>query len=302
MHKFPKLKPGDSVEIIAPASRCTDKRLEELQALFHSWQLDCIIDKEIFGDDMLCANSDEIRYSLLEKAFKRPETKAIICARGGYGSMRLIPALAKMAPPEMFKWFVGMSDVTALSLYLLQQWQWPVIHGGASPDKFSKASIAALKAMLFGDISQVAFHGMPLNALAKKEKTLHASITGGNLCLIQTSIGTLWQMEAQQKIVFLEEIGERGYKVDRMLEHLKQANLLKDIAAIIVGDFIEGDEPNGTSLITPVLERFAERCPVPVVKIAGIGHGNINFPLPLGLPSRLKLGPHVELTIPLSFA
>ena len=93
MKTFPILKEGDTVEIIAPASRCSDKQLFNLQNLLTSWHLNYIVSKEIFGKDLLCAQTDGIRFQLLKDALYHPTSKAIICVRGGYGSMRLIPYL-----------------------------------------------------------------------------------------------------------------------------------------------------------------------------------------------------------------
>jgi muramoyltetrapeptide carboxypeptidase len=296
MQKLPQLKPGDSVEIIAPSSRCTDTRLQELKALLKSWDLNCIVDERIFGDDLLCANTDEIRFELLKKALERNESKAIICARGGYGSMRLIPRLATLTPPAQAKLFVGMSDITALSLYLERHWHWPTLHGGASPDIFSKESLRTLKAFLFNEVKEVSLNGRPLNAQAQEVKTLKATITGGNLCLVQTSLATHWEIDARKKFILLEEVGERGYRVDRMLEQLKQAGAFDEASAIIFGDFLKGNEPDGSSLIAPVLNRFAETIPIPVVQIEGVGHGHTNVPIPLGVETQLQLGKEVKLT------
>ncbi len=293
MQKLLSLKPGDSVEIIAPASRCTDERLAEIKELLASWQLDCIVSPDIFGKDLLCANSDDIRFESLKKALFNPKTKAIICARGGYGCMRLIPELSKLSPPTFHKLFVGMSDITALNLYLQQAWHWPVIHGAIAKDKFSDESLASLKSVLFGDINKIEYAGVPLNAQAKMDRTIESSITGGNLCLVQTSLKTAWEMDGRGKIIFLEEVSERGYRIDRMLEHLDQAGIFKEAAAILLGDFLEGKEPDGTSLIQPVLERFADTCKIPVVQVKGLGHGRTNFPLPLGVPAQLILGKNV---------
>ena len=290
-----KLSQGDHVEIIAPASRCSDQHLDELQALLTSWSLNCSVSPDIFGNDLLCANTDAIRFQLLKNALFNPDTKAIICARGGYGCMRLIPELAKLKAPIAQKLFVGMSDITALHLYLQQAWQWPVIHGALAKNKFSKESIAALKSILFGKTIQQPFAGSPLNLHATKTQTIHAAITGGNLSIVQASIGTPWQIQSDNKIIFLEEINERGYRVDRMLEHLSQANIFQHATAIIFGDFLEGKEPNGNSLIQPVLERFANSCDIPVIQIHGIGHGHINFPLVLGIESQLNLGNKITL-------
>ena len=290
MKTIPRLKAGDSVEIIAPASRSTNHQLAALKALLESWQLRCLVDDAIFGDDLLCAQSDENRLQLLTNALQRPETKAIICVRGGYGSMRLIPALMALPKPDAMKLFVGMSDITALHLFLQQQWQWPTIHGALNVDKFSSESISALKALLFGESDQIILDGSPLNFLAQKPHRLDAEVTGGNLCLVQASIGTPWQLNGADKIIFLEEVNERGYRVDRLLEHLRQAGIFDQAQAIVFGDFLDGNEPDGTCIVPPVLERFAQAMTIPVIQIPGIGHGYINKPLWLGAPATLQLG------------
>lgn len=296
MQKLPVLKAGDSVELIAPASRCSDELALGAKKLLTSWGLHCIIAEDIFGKDLLCANTDKERFRHLENAFQNPETKAIICVRGGYGSMRLIPNLKKIKPPTQSKLFIGMSDITALNLYLSQEWGWPIVHGAPALDKFSSESLEALKSLLFGQSNEIDFVGKPLNSLAEKNQIIETTITGGNLCLVQASIGTSWQIAPQNKIILLEEIGERGYRVDRMLEQLCQANLFSAAKAIIFGDFINGKEPNGTSLIQPVLERFARTCEVPVVQVIGVGHGNTNFPIPLGTKVSLQLGQKIKAT------
>ncbi|MGL5743467.1 MAG: S66 peptidase family protein [Legionella sp.] len=297
MKKIPILISGDFVEIIAPSSRCSDKQLLELKELLESWGLQCIVKEDIFAKDLLCANTDEMRFRHLKDALANPKTKAIICARGGYGAMRLIPRLNEVYRPEAAKIFVGMSDITCMHLYFQQQWGWPTIHGAAAPDRFSKESIAALKSLLFGEVREVKFTGLtPLNQHAQKNNVIKSSVTGGNLSLIQAGIGTSWQLDGRNNIILLEEVGERGYRVDRMLEHLTQANLFQNAAAILLADFLGGDEPNGSSLIEPVLKRFAENSKIPVLKIKGIGHGQINFPIPCGTEAYLQLGPNAQLT------
>ncbi|HSW93485.1 MAG TPA: LD-carboxypeptidase [Gammaproteobacteria bacterium] len=297
MKKYPLLNKGDSVEVIAPASRCSDQHLTELKALLTSWDLNCIVSPAIFGDDLLCANTDEMRLHLLKNALFNPDTKAVICARGGYGCMRLMPDISQWTPPKTPKLFVGMSDITTLNSYLQQAWQWPVIHGALAIDKFSAESIAALKALLFGETEQIKFLAHPLNAAAKENRSIRAPVTGGNLCLVQASLSTTWQLDGRNKIILLEEINERGYRIDRMLEQLQQAGIFKHAAAILFGDFLEGKEPDGTSLVQPVLERFASASSIPVIQVSGIGHGYTNFPVPLGIPADLHLGKNAKLMI-----
>jgi muramoyltetrapeptide carboxypeptidase len=239
-----------------------------------------------------------MRFEHLKNALQNPDTKAIICARGGYGSMRLIPKLTEINPPDSVKIFVGMSDTTCLHLDLQQQWGWPTIHGAASPDKFSKESIASLKSIFFGEVMEVKFPKLtPLNKYAREKKgVLKSSVTGGNLTIIQAGIGTSWQMDGRDKIVLLEEIGERAYRVDRMLVHLQQANIFSKVVAILVGDFLDGNEPNGSSLIEPVLQRFADSIDIPVLRIEGVGHGTVNFPIPCGTEAHLQMGDIFQLT------
>lgn len=295
MKKLPTLAPGDFVEIIAPASRFSETRLHGLKDLLRSWQLNYIIADDILGDDLLCANSDDVRFKHLKNALYNPKTKAVICASGGYGSMRLIPELTKLAPPPFCKIFIGMSDATALHLYLQQQWQWPTIHAALAPDKFSPKCLDTLKSILVGDVNHIQFTGSPLNSLAEIESVIETTITGGNMTLIQAGVGTHWQIDGRDKIMLVEETGERGYRIDRMLEHFTQTNIFKNTAAIIFGDFIGGGEPNGSDLTKLVLQRFAQHCKIPVVHIEGIGHGFTNFPVPLGTPAKLRFGKKIKL-------
>jgi muramoyltetrapeptide carboxypeptidase len=297
MAKLPTLKFNDRIDLIAPGSRCSDRELSEIKGLLESWQLNCQVKDDIFGPDLLCANSDKTRFNHLKDALVNPQSKAIICVRGGYGTMRLIPKLNKLTIPKEPKIFVGMSDLTCLHLYLNQQWGWATIHGAPSPEKFTMQSLASLKSLLFGEKESALFTKLiPLNRQAQKPCTLVSSVIGGNLTLIQAGVGTDWQINARNKLILLEEVNERAYRVDRMLEHLRQAGIFKGAAAILLGDFLEGNEPDGTSLIQPVLERFAAECDIPVVQVHGIGHGATNFSIPLGTKAELQLGEMNQLT------
>lgn len=295
MPHLPALKIGDTVEIIAPSSRVSSERLEHLRSLLVSWGLHCRVDTAMFGDDLLCANSDPARFEALKRAIACSETKAIICARGGYGAMRLIPDLLTLPRPEKPKLLVGMSDITALHLFFNQKWQWPTVHFGLGEYNLSSASITNAKALLFGDIDTIVLEGHALNASAEEPQCMDASIIGGNLSLIQASIGTQWQLNGANQFVFIEELKERGYRLDRMLEHLYQATLFNQVKAIIFGDFLECLEPNGSSLAAPILKRFAKRLRIPVIQVDGVGHGLINTPLPLGTKATLTLGRGVTL-------
>lgn len=279
---LPVLQPGDQVEIIAPASGFSKDQLVALQALLESWQLRCFIQQDLFGPDLLCANTDEKRFLQLQQALFNPETKAVICGRGGYGSMRLIARLQVCTPPADAKLFIGMSDITALHLFLQQAWGWPTVHANANPLHVSTESLQGLQALLFQPHVYELPGVVPFNEAAARKQVIQSSIIGGNLSLVQASVGTPWQLDGRHKIIFLEEINERAYKIDRMLTHLTEAQLFKQADAIILGDYLGGLEPNGTSLVQPVLQRFAHSIDIPVFQISGLGHDATNFPLMLG--------------------
>jgi len=286
---LPVLQPGDQVEIIAPASSFSKDQLIALQALLDSWQLRCLIQDDLFGPDLLCANTDEKRFLHLQKSLFNPETKAVICGRGGYGSMRLISRLQACTPPADVKLFIGMSDITALHLFLQQTWGWPTVHASVNPLHVSTESLQVLQTLLFQPQGYGLPGVIPFNEAAARKQVIQSSITGGNLSLIQASVGTAWQLDGSNKIIFLEEINERAYKIDRMLMHLTEAQLFKQADAIILGDHLGGLEPNGTSLIQPVLQRFAHSMDVPVFQISGLGHGVTNFPLMLGTSTSIDV-------------
>lgn len=298
MKTLPILTVGDTVQIIAPASRCQPNELEALKKLLKSWQLNCLVDSQIFGEDLLCANSDAYRFHALKSVLENPKIKAIICVRGGYGSMRLIPDLMQLPRPHDQKLLIGMSDITALHLFFQTQWNWPVLHAALNPGKFSAASIAKVKAMIFGDIACIEWTGVALNQAAKNhDLIINTTMTGGNLCLIQASIGTPWQIDTNDQVLFIEEVGERAYRVDRLLQHLQQAGVFKPAKAVVFGDFTEGLEPDGNNLIPQVLMRFAKSLSIPVIQIQGVGHAHKNYPLPLGTKSTLDFTEHqVKLT------
>lgn len=300
MTKLPILQRNDLIDLVAPASRCSDRQLEALKDMLCSWGFRVRIHPAIFGDDLLCANHDIERFQQLRDALYAADSKAIICVRGGYGAMRIIPYLEQIPAPEKPKLFVGMSDITCLHLYMQQAWQWSTLHSGVAPDKFSPESLAQLRKILLGELNFLSYPLIPMNNLAKKAAALQGKIVGGNLTLVQASIGTSWALHGRGQFIFLEEVSERGYRLDRMLEHLRQAGLFSGAQAIILGDFTGGLEPDGSSLVDEVLLRFAHNIPIPVLRLRGVGHDYISHPLPLNMRTQLNLGEGSAIKIELA--
>ncbi|MDQ8039077.1 MAG: LD-carboxypeptidase [Rickettsiella sp.] len=296
------LTKGASIDIIAPAGGCEWNTLDQVKTLLKNWGLKPRISSNLFGDDLLCANTDEERFAQLKKALFNSESRAIWCLRGGYGCTRLIPELLKLKAPEANKLFIGFSDITALHLFLQQKWYWQTLHGPSANqvayESIDSACTNELKKIIFGELKQLTFSLLPLNKITNFS-TLIAPITGGTLTLIQTSLGTPWQIDAKNKILFFEEVNEPAYRIDRMLQHLQQSGLFQQVKAILFGDFTFTAKSSSHApdhLIQFILKRFAKAQPFPVLNIPGIGHGKTNRSLPLGTKADIDLNKN-QLTI-----
>lgn len=301
---FEYLKPGDVVDIIAPSSKSHPSLLDSIKALLGAWGLKCHIPDDIFGDSLLYANSDENRFIQLKQALLNNNSKAVWCLLGGYGSTKLIPMLSQIQPPEKAKIFIGFSDITALHIFLQCKWGWHTIHGPsgyqAALKKVSMNSVNLLKDLLFHQFKVLAYDEIvPLNTLAKKDDVIDAPIIGGNLHMIQASLGTSWQINADNKILFIEEINERAYRIDRVLSQLNQAGIIEKSRAILFGNFIDKGEPDGRFLVKETLREFSSQCAIPVLQIGNIGHGPTNNPILLGQTAKLIMGDacHLEFVL-----
>jgi muramoyltetrapeptide carboxypeptidase len=296
------LRAADVVDVIAPASHSPADKLEAGITWVEQTGLVPRVPADIIKTDVFFAAPLELQLSHLRAALAS-DSRAIWCLRGGYGSMRLIPHLLKQVPPKKPKLFIGFSDITALHLFFTQNWNWPVIHGRTisqmHPDFSRTPDRKLLAEIIFGRKQEHTFRGLvPLNAAARICCEIHGTITGGNLRILQSSLGTSWQLRARGKILFIEDVAERGYSVDRMLEQLIQARIIdKGLKALVFGDFTEGREKDGSELISVALERFAQRVHYPVLRGLPAGHErDTNFPVPFNTPCVLTLGRSAKLS------
>lgn len=296
---FQKAFQSRTIRLIAPASGCDPEIIEELRTTAH---LNIEVPENLLEKNIIFhANSDENRFSQLKKALLDTSTNTIIWAlRGGYGSARLLEDLSQIPKPNIEKTVIGSSDITALHLFLSQKWGWRTIHGAGlmsilnpeqDPQNFERiATIVSKtqKTLTFAPLT-------PLNKAASLSKKISGRISGGNLSMVQTSIGTPWQIETEGKILFLEEVGEKGYRIDRALNHLKQAGLLKNVQGIVLGQFIALealDAAESSTLAEAVqvaIERFANDTEIPVFKNEQFGHGPINYPIVYNANSEIEI-------------
>ncbi len=277
-----KLKKGDIVDVIAPASFNQSQDLLNATHMLESWGLvvRTFIDFDAFHP--FHSDEDEVRFQDLKRAIMADDSKMIWSIRGGYGSQRLLLQLSKLKKPKQPKIVVGYSDITSLHLFFNQHWKWPTIHGpminSFSKKDFDQTAFKELKKILFDKSSSQKMKLQPLNDEAKIYQG-KGPLSGGNLSVIQCSLGTKFELKSKNKILMIEDVGERGYKVDKMLYHLQMTKALNGVKAIIFGDFVSGDEPTGENYIDFALMRFALSSKIPVFKCMDFGHGKINRPL-----------------------
>jgi muramoyltetrapeptide carboxypeptidase len=295
------LQPADVVEVVAPGSRCSDESLKGGLEFLRRLGLKPRLPRSLFGADLLCASSDRVRFEHLKRALYAPDSRCLWCVRGGYGAIRLVERLLELPPPPRPKLLIGYSDATTLHYLFNHHWKWPSLHGPLLDRLGSGGALAQdvdeLKAVLFGTRREVEFAGLtPLNSAARSRRVVASRVFGGNLTVLQTTLGTGLQRRPRQ-ILFLEDVGERGYRVDRMLQHLAQAGTLRNLKAVVFGTFIGGQEPDGRMLVPQVLQRFAREQPFPVLTGVDAGHGERQRPLFFNTRAELHCGAAPRLSV-----
>ncbi|UYL08080.1 LD-carboxypeptidase [Bdellovibrio sp. SKB1291214] len=287
MTRWKFFKEGDIVDVVAPGYPSQPHEVDGSRDFLLKWNLVPRIPKGLIKPHFLHANEDEARFEFLKNAIQSKDSSVIWCMRGGYGSNRLVPMLAKLKKPKEPKLLIGISDITSLHTFLTQEWGWSTLHAplldrlgrGLVASKFEKE----LHGILFGQETDVEFKKLkPLNDQARNIKLLKSRVVGGNLAVLQTTLGTPWQIDAKKSLLFLEDTGERGYRVDKMLEHMRQAGVFKQCHGLILGDFIGGNEPGSDqSKLKQVFKRWSEDLDLPIFQGLEAGHDVIQRPVPL---------------------
>lgn len=297
-------KEHDIVDVVAPGYPSQRHELEGARDFLLKWKLTPRIPEGLIKPHFLHANEDEERFAFLKSAIQSKDSNAIWCLRGGYGSNRLLPMLAKMKKPKEPKLLIGISDITSLHTFFIQEWGWSTLHAPLL-DRLGRKLVAPkhekeLHRILFGQDLEVDFKKLkPLNHAAMKVKTLKSKIVGGNLTVLQSTMGTPWQIRADHSLLFLEDLGERGYRIDRMLEQFRQAGVFKKCHGVILGDFIGGEEPStGKNNFDLVFKRWAQDLDIPLFKGLEAGHAQVQRPVPFNTPCTLRVeGKKVNLKI-----
>ncbi len=228
--------------------------------------------------------SDEKRLDDLVNAINDDNIPYIWCLKGGYGAQKLIPYLDQMKKPRKAKTIIGYSDITALHLFMNQKWGWKTIHGSmvfelVSPKK-DPENFKCLQKIIQNPRQLISYDSLfPLNEDAKNSMSVQGQLTGGNLTVLLHTLKTQSEIVTKDKIIILEDVFEKPYRVDRIIHHLLQAGKLKDAKAIVFADFsTEGSE----YLMNQTLINLAQKMNIPVFRWKKSGHGYHNFPFIYG--------------------
>lgn len=288
------LKAGDKVALICPASPTSKEKLGKADENLRSLGLVPVYEEKIaLAKNGYLAGSDELRLKALHAAFANPEIKGIWCVRGGYGTPRLLDKLDYKLIKKNPKVFIGFSDITALHVAIQQKTGLITFHGTVGVYNFPPFTVNYLNKTIFEKNNNLAIT-FPNNdssgAYVINEGSARGMLTGGNLSLISSLVGTPYACEMKGKIVFLEEIEERPYRIDRMLTQLLLSGDLQQAAAIVLGVFDKCEaDPNSDSLsLREMLTDRLGKLRIPVVYGFPFGHVQLQCVLPYGVEADLN--------------
>ncbi|HUU41152.1 MAG TPA: LD-carboxypeptidase [Desulfatiglandales bacterium] len=276
-----RLEPNQTVGIISPASPVTRAEIQEGLKLLESFPLKITFGKHVFKNMNYLAGSDYERLSDLHEMFLNPDIRAIFCARGGYGSIRLLDKIDSDLIKKNPKILIGFSDLTALLLTINKQCGLITIHGPTLKDLQKNENWLNLSRLISTDYRPRVFfeRGKVINKGSAK-----GILLGGNLSTICSLLDTPFLPSFKDIILFLEDKGESPYRLDRMLTQLSLGNHLNRLSALIIGHMEDCGEED---FIYNVLRERLSGLNVPVVTGLPVGHGRENLSLPLGLPAFL---------------
>lgn len=287
----PYLKKGDKVAITCPAKKLPAPMADAI-ALLQSWGLEVVLGDTVAASYHQFAGDDDMRAADMQRFIDDDSIKAIIAARGGYGTIRMIDKVDFSRLQQSPKWVVGFSDITLLHSHLLQNYNLQSIHG-QMPMNIPDASVRSLQTLrkaLFGEELSYEYKS---NTVGRNGEATGV-LTGGNLSLLIAALGSVSDVDYTGKILFIEDVGEYLYSVDRMLYTLKRAGKLQNLAGLIVGGFTsikDNDIPFGQT-VPEIVMNIVKEYNFPVCFHFPAGHIPDNLSLVLGCPAALLIKDH----------
>ena len=267
----PYLQKGDSIVILAPAGILRPSRKEVVlksKKMLESWGLNVVLSNNIFNQNNHFSGTDIERRQDFQDALDDPSVKAIWSARGGYGSVRILDKLSFAKFKKQPKWIIGYSDITVFHNHI-HTLGFETIHG-MMPTSLEKKpeqiieSISSFKKSIFGEALSYTIPSSKYNRIHSL-KVIEGQVIGGNIAILASMLGSDSQLETEGKILFIEEIGEYKYSIDRMLQSLKRAGYFRNVHAVIVGNMSSIKKNStkwGSSIEQLILDVIPENIPV----------------------------------------
>jgi len=286
----PALRLGDAIGIVAPAGPLQHKEaFHQGVATLERLGFRVRYDERIFQSRRYLAGDDVSRAEELMRYFEDPHIQGVLALRGGYGCARLLHLLDERRLRSHCKVFMGFSDLTTLHLLFCRHFGWITIHGpmASSPTLGNAESgIEEHLMSLWTDPEYRPMLSFP-ELETWREGTVEGQLTGGCLSLVVASLGTPYEIQTDGKVLFLEDLAEPPYRVDRMLTQLRLAGKLDALKGALLGSFHQCDPSEGGYTVEDILREMLDPLQVPILARFPAGHGSRNWPLPLAVRVRL---------------
>ena len=283
------LKKGDTIGIVSTARKISKEELNPALQLLDSWGLKAVLGKTIGAEENQFAGSDDLRATDFQQMLDDPKIKAIWCARGGYGTVRIIDKLDFSSFKKNPKWIVGYSDVTVLHSHI-HNLGVETLHGQMCLEIENKTAETAesIRKVLFGEDYNIEIE----NTNSQDSlRILKGELIGGNLSVLYSLCGSASEMDTNGKILFIEDLDEMLYHIDRMMMNLKRSGYLKNLKALIIGGMTEMKDnkvyfgKTAEEIILGLVKEYG----YPVILNFPVGHIKDNRALILGRKVELKI-------------
>lgn len=292
----PFLKAGDKIAIVSPARCISFEEVYPAMKILQHWGLEVVLGTHVFSKSDQFAGTDEQRIHDLQQMLDDTSIRAILCSRGGYGTVRTIDRLDLRGFAQNPKWIIGYSDITVLHSHIQLHFGIETLHATMPVNMKEDApveNLESLRNVLFGTRISYALPRAPLNRTGTGEGPL----TGGNLSILYSLTGSASEPETAGKVLFLEDVDEYLYHIDRMMMALKRAGKLDKLQGLIVGGMDRMNDnavPFGKTA-NEIISEAVKEYGYPVCFSFPAGHGAKNLALIMGRRVKLKVETRVEL-------